>query len=53
VNRWSDWWEQAQRDLAHARHALVDGDYEWAAFAAQQTAEKGVKAVIIGHGGEP
>lgn len=53
VNRWRDWWAQAQRDLAHARHALEDGDHEWAAFAAQQSAEKAVKAVIQAHAGEP
>ncbi len=53
MNRWADWWEQASRDLAHAGHALADGDYEWAAFAAQQAAEKAIKALIIGYGGEP
>ena len=53
MNRWADWWEQASRDVTHARHALADGDYEWAAFAAQQAAEKAIKAVIIGAGGEP
>jgi HEPN domain-containing protein len=53
LNRWADWWQQASRDLAHARHALADGDYEWAAFAAQQAAEKAIKALIIGLGGEP
>jgi HEPN domain-containing protein len=31
LNRWPDWWEQALRDLTHARHALADGDFEWAA----------------------
>ncbi len=53
MNRWRDWWEQALRDLAHARHALDDADYEWTAFAAQQAAEKAVKALIQAHGGEP
>jgi len=38
MNRWSDWWEQGVRDLRHAGHALEDEDYEWAAFAAQQSA---------------
>ena len=45
ANRSADWLHQADRDLAHARHALEDRDYEWACFAAQQAAEKGVKAV--------
>ena len=53
MNRWRDWWDQADRDLSHARHALEDQDYEWAAFAAQQAAEKSLKAVIMAHGGEP
>lgn len=53
VNRWSDWWEQGQRDLRHAEHALADADYEWAAFAAQQAAEKAAKAVIMHLGGDP
>jgi HEPN domain-containing protein len=53
MNRWSDWWQQAARDLAHARHAAEDGDYEWAAFAAQQAAEKALKALVMAHGGEP
>ena len=53
MNRWSDWWQQAQRDVAHARHSLEVGDFEWAAFAAQQGAEKALKAVIFGSGGEP
>jgi HEPN domain-containing protein len=53
VNRWSDWWQQGQRDLKHAGNALRDGDYEWAAFAAQQGAEKALKALIMSLGGEP
>jgi predicted nucleotidyltransferase len=43
MNRWRDWWDQSARDLAHARHALEAGDFEWAAFAAQQAAEKALK----------
>jgi HEPN domain-containing protein len=53
VNRWRDWWEQSARDLAHARHAVEDGDHEWAAFASQQAAEKALKALILAAGGEP
>ena len=33
------------RDLDHARKSLSLGDYEWACFAAQQAAEKAVKAL--------
>jgi HEPN domain-containing protein len=43
--RHADWLRQAKRDLAHARRAAEDGDYEWSCFAAQQGAEKAVKAV--------
>jgi len=53
MNRWPDWWAQAQRDLRHARHALADDDCEWSAFAAQQAAEKAVKALIMQRAGEP
>jgi len=43
--RHADWLRQAKRDLAHARRAAEDGDHEWSCFAAQQGAEKAVKAV--------
>jgi HEPN domain-containing protein len=39
-----DWFRQAEADLRHARHALRDGDHEWACFAAHQAAEKAAKA---------
>ena len=51
--RAADWFGQAERDLAHARNARASSDQEWACFAAQQAAEKAVKAVILAHGGEP
>lgn len=53
MNRWRDWWLQGLRDLAHAKHAVDDQDHEWAAFAAQQAAEKVLKALIVSRGGEP
>ena len=53
MNRWKDWRDQAERDLRHAQHAVEDGDYEWSAFAAQQAAEKALKALIMTRGGEP
>jgi HEPN domain-containing protein len=46
MNRWNDWWQQSDRDLAHARHSLEAGDFEWAA-------EKAVKVLILAQGGEP
>ena len=51
-NRAADWLTQGLRDLELARHAATGGFYEWACFAAQQAAEKGVKAVIAALGGE-
>ncbi len=42
-----DWLRQAKRDLDHARLAKSGGDYEWACFAAQQSAEKAVKALFL------
>lgn len=42
MNRWRDWWAQAERDLRHAEHSQEAGDYEWSAFAAHQAAEKAV-----------
>lgn len=53
MNRWRDWDTQADRDLQHAVSALDAGHFEWAAFAAQQSAEKAVKALILARGGEP
>lgn len=45
--RYEDWLRQAIRDLGHAKHSLNSGDYEWACFAAQQSAEKGLKALFL------
>lgn len=44
--RYEDWMRQARRDLRHARNSLESEDYEWACFAAQQAAEKAVKALL-------
>lgn len=52
ANRHADWLRQAEADLRHAHHSLESGDHEWACFAAQQGAEKAVKAVIQALGGE-
>jgi HEPN domain-containing protein len=52
ASREQDWLDQARWDLGHAGRALDDQDFEWACFAAQQAAEKAVKAVYQRHGGE-
>ncbi len=51
-NRYLDWFRQAEADLKHAQHALDTGDYEWSCFAAQQAAEKALKAVYQKQGME-
>jgi HEPN domain-containing protein len=43
---------QAERDLQHARHSLSVEDDEWACFAAQQAADKALKAVYQALAGE-
>jgi HEPN domain-containing protein len=52
ANRGKDWLAQAGHDLEHARHALKDGDYDWACFAAHQAAEKATKALFLSRSGE-
>jgi len=52
VERSKDWLNQAERDLRQADASLRDELYEWACFAAQQAAEKAVKALIQKLGGE-
>jgi HEPN domain-containing protein len=44
-NRYLDWLKQAERDLEQARESQRAGRHEWACFAAQQAAEKAVKAL--------
>jgi HEPN domain-containing protein len=46
ADRSADWLKQAEADMRHAQHAQRDGDYDWAAFASHQAAEKALKAVL-------
>lgn len=46
ATRHEDWMKQAKRDLQHARNSLESQAYEWCCFAAQQSAEKAVKALF-------
>lgn len=46
MQRALDWLRQAQRDLQVADKCATDGYHEWAAFAAQQSAEKAAKALV-------
>jgi len=51
-NRSADWFAQAERDLEQARASQRDARHEWACFAAEQAAEKAVKALHLGLGQE-
>jgi len=46
VNRAADWLKQADNDLKAAEDSARTGHHEWAAFQAQQSAEKAVKALV-------
>jgi HEPN domain-containing protein len=47
VDRSKDWFAQAERDLEHARSSQKEERHEWACFAAQQSAEKAIKALHL------
>ncbi len=51
-NRSRDWLAQALRDLEQAEDSRQAGRHEWACFAAQQAAEKAVKALHLHFGQE-
>lgn len=51
-DRSQDWLRQAERDMAQAEDARRAERHEWACFAAQQTAEKAVKALHLSLGQE-
>ena len=46
-NRSLDWLRQADRDFEHAIDSRHAERHEWACFAAQQAAEKAVKALHL------
>jgi HEPN domain-containing protein len=46
VNRAADWLKMAERDLGYAELGAASGYHEGAAFHAQQSAEKAVKALV-------
>ena len=51
-NRSEDWFKQARKDLEQAGESRDAGRHEWACFAAQQAAEKAVKALHLFHSQE-
>jgi HEPN domain-containing protein len=52
ARRVDDWLRQAEKDLRHAYSSIKIEDYEWSCFAAQQAAEKALKALYQHLGGE-
>ena len=44
------WMRQGERDLVSARNSCRSGDFEWACFQAQQSAEKSLKALLYAKG---
>ena len=52
ANRAQDWFAQAERDVEQARSSQAEDRHEWACFAAQQSAEKAVKALHLTLGQE-
>jgi HEPN domain-containing protein len=51
-DRAEDWLAQAIRDLEQAMSSRAEERHEWACFAAQQSAEKAVKALHLAMGQE-
>ena len=52
MNRSHDWLRQAERDLEQAMDSRLSERHEWSCFAAQQAAEKAVKALHLKLGQE-
>lgn len=50
ANRYADWFRQSKADLRHAETSLEAEQYEWCCFAAQQAAEKALKALFLKRG---
>ncbi|WP_343869506.1 HEPN domain-containing protein [Caenispirillum bisanense] len=47
------WLRQARHDLDHAAVACGHAAWDWAAYAAQQAAEKALKALVLAAGERP
>ena len=52
ASRHADWLRQADADLRLSRHARDGAAHDWACFAAQQAAEKALKAVLMSCGAD-
>jgi HEPN domain-containing protein len=52
MSRSNDWLEQAKKDLLHAKESIKIKHFEWSVLAAQQSAEKAIKALYYELGGD-
>jgi len=50
MNRYRDWFEQAERDLSKAEVDFRFEYWEWVCFTSQQAAEKAVKSLLMKQG---
>lgn len=51
--RSDDWLKQAKKDILHAKESIKIKHFEWAVLAAQQGAEKAIKALYYEIGADP
>jgi HEPN domain-containing protein len=51
--RADDWLKQAEKDIIHAKESMKIEHFEWSVLAAQQGAEKAIKALYFEIGGDP
>jgi HEPN domain-containing protein len=51
--RADDWIRQTERDILHAKESINIEHYEWSVLAAQQGAEKAIKALYYEIGADP
>ena len=47
MNRFNDWFKQAEKDMEAAMDSEKHKHYEWACFQAQQSAEKALKSLLL------
>ena len=47
MSRSDDWIEQSEKDFLHAKESLRIEHFEWSVLAAQQCAEKAIKALFF------
>ena len=53
MSRSDDWLKQAEKDILHAKESIKIEHFEWSVLAAQQGAEKSIKALYYEIGADP